>query len=509
MNIDQIFELHDAQSSPITCHIAGDKNLELFLESWSKFQKKYFDLPDKRVSDLLKSIAYIRNELMLNPIPYENNSNLLELVKKFQNEVDNIATLFDSQDSAVLISLKDVLELILNQENPLNRIILMFESEMYEKIHFVVLKSGRIRDSVEKYYSDKGLMFRAIMPGEVQLISNENSSLIYVGSPEKYINIERQISSVSATDFHFICFGTKYQIFRGVFGNIAVTNYRRKIKFEFYDGQSQINVFEPYDVSSLTEDILSKALLEDSKQSDLRSAEDLVRCYAYNLANNYVIFLPVPGELSKKVLVEAYVPNASRQDRVQRLEVSEIGADTVFLVRRGSTATEALKPIADEILGTKAHNYREMQMTWKTLLRNRIESLGTDLVIRHLQSLGLKNPYPTFWANPLRIAPRTESFRILLNYLGLSDSADEYMKAVEEIRVAHIKAGHKFLTILQTAFEEVNPAEIYRKGELDRSITGAGEIATLTAIVCLGKLPDIYSVPEEQIRKLIRTEIES
>lgn len=507
MNLNHVFEIHRAQVNSITCHMANGKALQEFLKGWLSFQQKYADSADRRLIEILRNLAYIRTELLLNPIPYESNTNLIENAALFSQTNEEVSGLFDKQDSLILNSLNQILITILALENPLYKVLSLLESK--EDFQFLVLKSNRIRQAVENYYSGSQPNLRLIMPGEVPLIDRADSSLIYIGSPENYLNIDKQISTVVCREIHFICFSSKLTSFTGVLGNGAITNYKREIKRLSHESDIAMPDYEIYDSSKISPETLSRALFEDSKRSDLKLSEDLVESYAYALADNYVIFIPVPGELSKTVSVEAYIPTESKLNRVQRLDINEVDANTVFLVRQGSTATEALRPIADEILGQKASEYRKIQITWKGALQNRIDSKGSEVVTRELRALGIKNPYPSFWANPLRIAPRKETFRILLSYLNLNDKENDIFEAVDAIKVAHIKAGHKFLATLQTAFEEVEPWEIYQKGSLDRKIQGQGDIATLTAIVCLAKLPNIHRVPEEQIRKLIRMDVEA
>jgi hypothetical protein len=508
MNLQHIFEIHSAQANPITCHVTSSKNLQEFLKNWSHFQKKYSESNDRRVVEMLRTLAYIRTEFLSNPIPYEFNANLLKHAEFYLESSDQISNLFDASDSSTLKSLKEILNSLLASENPLNILSSELEAEFEEDLQYVVLKSNRIRSAVENHFSGVDANLKFIMPGEVPLIDNADSDLIYIGAPENFLNIDKQISAVVSRRIHFVCYGTRYKAFMGVLGQGSLTNYKREIRQITHENEGEILDFHFYSESDISQETLSRALLEDFQKNDLNFSQDLVDSYAYALADNYVIFLPVPGELSKSVSVEAYVPTEPKHNRVQRLDINEVGANTVFLVRQGSTATEALRPIADEILGQKAIEYRRTQLMWKSALRDRIDSKGSETVVRELKTLGIRNPYPSFWANPLRIAPRKETFRILLRYLNLETKVNEIFEAVDAIKVAHIKAGHKFLTILQSAFEEVEPQEIYQNGLLNRRIQGEGDIAILTAIVCLAKLPNIHRVPEEQIRKLIRTDFE-
>lgn len=507
MNLKRIALIHDSQEAPISTHLLNGMHLQSFIINLSNFQNKYFQNVDSKIENLLKCLFIIRIEIMNSPIPYDLNKNLNEQISIYTQLCADLTNLMDAEDSVALNTLANFLKALPSFDNPVSLSIENIVDENVDEEITIVVRSRRIRDLSEEHFRSLSLNYRVITPGEVQ-VQESPSLIIYCGAPEQFNNIERQISAVISTRIFFLCFQSRIKALDGLLGPSAITNYSRQIEMMKPKNESLALEFIDFAPEQYTQEILQQALHQDLTSSNLTSSDDKVECFAYALAEGYVVYIPIPGALSQNVSVEVYVPTEPKGKRVQRQNILEIDAASIFLVRQGSTATEALRPIADQIMGQKAQTFRRIQMEWKSSLSKTLQKHGVEKVTKDLRELGIDNPYPTFWANPLRMRPKSDrNFEILIEYLDMSTRKKEVFEAANAIGGAHIKAGHAFLNALQDAFEEVEPTEIYREEILVRELSGTGSIAKLAAMVCLGKLPGIYEIPEEQTRKPIQTSV--
>jgi hypothetical protein len=132
----------------------------------------------------------------------------------------------------------------------------------------------------------------------------------------------------------------------------------------------------------------------------------------------------------------------------------------------------------------------------------RISSLGSQLVIKQLKDLGIKNPWIGEWKSfKNNIRPESdEYFQKLLKYLAIEPS--ETISAMNSLRRLHLMAAMRLRKMLKEKFENANLQIIHDAGFLIVDLGESPEIAKLGAFVCLSIGEDVFEVPESAVKQL-------
>jgi len=262
---------------------------------------------------------------------------------------------------------------------------------------------------------------------------------------------------------------------------------------------------EPIDVSHFLEPsveiasrqlrTVAKNVYEHIDRSNIE--EENISCRAYLLAGNNVVFLPIRESSIDSIDMEAIPGN-----RVQRMPINSIGIGSVILLRVGKSDSDSIFEMANAIGGSEAIAYRKLQMEWKDALKLRISSLGSQLVIKQLKDLGIKNPWIGEWKSfKNNIRPESdEYFRKLLQYLAIEP--DKTIKAMNSLRRLHLMAAMRLRKMLKEKFENADMQTIHTQGFLIEDLGESPEIAKLGAFLCLSIGEDVFEVPESAVKQL-------
>jgi hypothetical protein len=225
--------------------------------------------------------------------------------------------------------------------------------------------------------------------------------------------------------------------------------------------------------------------------------EENIPCRAYLLAGNNVVFLP-----TKEGAIDSIDMQAGSGNRVQRMPINSLGIGSVILLRVGKSDSDSIFEMANSIGGKDAQAYRNLQMEWKDALKIRISSLGSQLVIKQLKDLGIKNPWIGEWKSfKNNIRPESdEYFQKLLKYLAIEPS--ETISAMNSLRRLHLMAAMRLRKMLKEKFENANLQIIHEAGFLIVDLGDSPEIAKLGAFVCLSIGEDFFEVPESAVKQL-------
>lgn len=225
--------------------------------------------------------------------------------------------------------------------------------------------------------------------------------------------------------------------------------------------------------------------------------EESIPCRAYLLAGNNVVFLP-----TKEGAIDSLDMQAESGNRVQRIAISSIGIGSVILLRVGKSDSDSIFDMANSIGGKEAQEFRSLQMEWKDALKMRISSLGSQLVIKQLKDLGIKNPWIGEWKSfKNNIRPESdENFQKLLKYLAIEPS--KTIVAMNALRRLHLMAAMRLRKMLKEKFENANLQTINENGFLIADLGETPEIAKLGAFVCLSIGEEIFEVPESAVKQL-------
>lgn len=224
--------------------------------------------------------------------------------------------------------------------------------------------------------------------------------------------------------------------------------------------------------------------------------EELVPCRAYLLANSEIVFLPI-----QEGTIDALDLHAPAGERVQRISISAVVADSVLLLRVGSSETEAIVSMANQLGGEEVSEYRLLQVQWKAALRQKVKLMGIERVKRDLQDLGIVNPWIGEWMHPTNIRPNSlANFSALLKYLGIEP--DLTVTAMSHLRHLHQIAGMRFRKILKSKFENIQLSDFVKTGFLLVDMGEDVEVAKLGAFRVVSVGNDVLQVPESAVKQL-------
>jgi hypothetical protein len=268
---------------------------------------------------------------------------------------------------------------------------------------------------------------------------------------------------------------------------------------------ARIESSEAIDVSHFLEpsvEIASRQLRTVAKNVyaniDKSNADEVnVPSRAYLLAGNNVVFLP-----TKEGAIDSLDMHATTGNRVQRIPINSIEIGSVILLRVGKSDSDAIFDTANAIGGNEAQAYRKLQIEWKNALKKRISSLGSQLVIRQLKDLGIKNPWIGEWKSfKNNIRPESdEYFQKLLKYLDIEPS--ETISAMNALRRLHLMAAMRLRKMLKEEFENANLNALHENGFLIIDLGETPEVAKLGAFVCVSIGEEVFEVPESAVKQL-------
>lgn len=190
---------------------------------------------------------------------------------------------------------------------------------------------------------------------------------------------------------------------------------------------------------------------------------------------------------------------------VHTIQTSDIEPGMFVLIRSGG-AGDYIEPVANEILGARAKALRSCQDRWKTLLRNMVNDIGTELAIESLRDFGSnKANYINLlnWMSTRKIKTKDfEDFQAIMLLIGLEDEAQELWGAAEEIHAAHRSAGFTIRRILIDRISQTSIKDLQKTGKATFKI-GESDEGSMIVLRVKKVLPESFTVPESSIGKLM------
>lgn len=179
----------------------------------------------------------------------------------------------------------------------------------------------------------------------------------------------------------------------------------------------------------------------------------------------------------------------------------------MYVALRHHRDPEAVRALADSLLGPVATDLRRDQATWKAALRRRIERhpSGAGGVTRELRARGAVTVNLGYWTSDGCIRTRRlEDFRIVLDYIGMGDDAEGLWNRLAEIDRAHRRAGHPAPGALAHTLGAAEVERLRMHGWCDvrpSSATGDVRVAEILRV-----LPETVHVRHHQmaIRKAVQ-----
>jgi hypothetical protein len=195
-------------------------------------------------------------------------------------------------------------------------------------------------------------------------------------------------------------------------------------------------------------------------------------------------------------------PAAPGGERVIYADVRSVQPGTYLLLRQGTSEHDALRDVANRLLGGQAFTIDGTQRAWKEKLARRLSGRGRARVEGELRRHGVKaaSRAPA-WAGPALIRPHSEGdFRRLLDWLGIAD-ADLTVTNATQLRRAHHRAGSDIREKLEKAVEAADLAALERDGHLRLGFSADG-FRTMTAARVLAISPHTEIVARHHARVL-------
>lgn len=159
--------------------------------------------------------------------------------------------------------------------------------------------------------------------------------------------------------------------------------------------------------------------------------------------------------------------DADQDDRVRQVADRDI-EEGMFVVLRTGERGGYLVPIANQIIGTRAAEYRKVLDSWKTTLRTMESRYGPQGVVnRLLRSGSTRATYQNArnWMSSQTIAPDAEDdYRAIAIVCGMEHQFPSMQTAAREIRRAHVVAGQRVRWGLLEVVQRSDVEEIEREG---------------------------------------------
>jgi hypothetical protein len=215
-----------------------------------------------------------------------------------------------------------------------------------------------------------------------------------------------------------------------------------------------------------------------SKQALLSNDEELVEARLLILEEGVAVLLE--DTLSENLLVLDFEQISSTQspeytNYIKRLAIDNVEPNMFILLRTGGGG-DYIVTLANKILGNQSVKLRESQEHWKNLLRKSVKSRGIRAVIQsliekgstHVSEMNLRN-----WMSARTIRPFFENdFKAILQYVGLFEDYDQYLKATKLIYSAHRRAGFQIRNLLLQQVLRADLSRLTLLGRMDFMLPG-------------------------------------
>jgi hypothetical protein len=252
--------------------------------------------------------------------------------------------------------------------------------------------------------------------------------------------------------------------------------------------------------SETADDLLPQPFWAEPKYAHREPGSDEVAARKVLLSGSWAIWLDdADGERIRTV-----DPAAPGGERVIYVDVRSVQPGTYLLLRQGASEHDALREVANRLLGAQALAIDGTQRAWKEKLARRLAERGRARVEEELRRHGVRaaSRAPA-WAGPALIRPSSEDdFRLLLHWLGIAD-ADLAIANATRLRRAHHRAGSDIREKLEKAVEAADLAALERDGHLRLGISADG-FRTMTAARVLAISPHTEIVSHHHARVLFR-----
>jgi len=188
---------------------------------------------------------------------------------------------------------------------------------------------------------------------------------------------------------------------------------------------------------------------------------------------------------------------------IRQMPATDLGPDSVVVLRKGVSERETLRPRISEILGEAERTVREHQACWKGILTARLASGGLHGIRRAVGRSDLTFQYARYWAGPNCISPRQPAFVKLLEHLGVPDTAG-CLAAAKQLYSAHHTAGRQLAKELERSVDGAVIQRLNTEDSVTLSIGSGTGSAQTTLFKVIAVSPELTTVPAAALRTALK-----
>ena len=441
MSFSNLIDLYKLEKSNINFAHVKNNRLSLFAESLEKYRKEVqgrYD-NDLHLSEVLNLLRRVFFKLTGSFLPYNKVISIEvqnELLKKFFQIKNSYPELFSSSVIKIAKVFKEIIEA---KENSMADYL---QSHLNNKLHntqkiAIVTKRALSLDEKKQFIGD------IIVNHDINFFT-ENSfrkeisifdEVIYIGSPNYFGEYTRTTFKGSVITFVSYNMFTNFIKLKGEFEEIIKngtysTLYNQVTVGEAIQKKVTINLEEKESLN-----IAVNKFLDEQKGSGINSSDTIEASIVF-LENDRFLFAPQDSK------IRVFFPE-EKNNFVKQKNFNEVEEDD-YIVIRNESDTKLIAEVADQILKSKAKDYRLTQKKWKKRLLYNVEQKGINKVsqilskkyrLKTASTVSIRN-----WCNENSISP-TELPKLLKALKYTEKEVEEIHRKMKEIRRAHLKAG--------------------------------------------------------------------
>ncbi|HAA29659.1 MAG TPA: hypothetical protein DCE56_20660 [Cyanobacteria bacterium UBA8553] len=334
-----------------------------------------------------------------------------------------------------------------------------------------LLKESRLIPAVESLLSEKRLLRKIELLVPSQLRGRTCYKRLVILGPTRWFP-EYVFNAPRASDIqviHYNWIRDKWKPEPVFIGSVNVPKSEflpilkpEKVK-DTIDNEVVANHLEPEEIMlpSINWNQITNNLVHSSLAS-LDSEDEDTEARLFLLEGGDAVFLDADAK--------AMVINLEEDEPVKRIAVADIEPG-MFVLLRTSSGGDYIIPLADRILGENAQRTRELQNEWKTLLRQKVKSIGLPAVSENLVKLGsrLANVNNVrHWMLNSSIKPRDDKdFEAILRFVGLENRLNQFSDAAYKLNSAHSQAGKYIRKLLLKQVCQSDLQQLQQLGRMD------------------------------------------
>lgn len=445
----------------------------------------------------LRTLKRYRFQVCATPLGFDDSDRSFgELFEKLRTSLDHCDRLYPDFSASAHDLVAQAQELVTFEQNPVLEAI---KDLATSKVTALLIKEPRFSESTEILLSKHLSLRHFKVRTPSQLRGDETYDELILLGPMRWFP-DHVILAPRATRVHKV----RFRFLRDDWQ--PRTELMRPIKRHAPEqtpvSQATLEVHEPLTADEMLPEVDWDAVTRSVIRRRTPD-EEIVDAYFVKLAEDNAVFLDAD--------TSEYVIDTTRPNPIQSVKVRDLHTGLFLVVReRGKGAY--IVPIADQILGERAEEYRTALARWKTALRKILSSKDQEFILRKLRLYGAQSAKTINvrnWSSnsERKISPRhRKDFSAILTLLDMEDDFDYLWKVARTIVSAHQRAGK---IMKKRLLNEVHNASLE---ELEKKDYQTFKIEEYQTNLVAYRIRDIskstYGVPIHKVGELLHPEDE-